>query len=387
MIDLSFTESKAALQRAAVARAGSDDFGDSYYEEGLEVVLDAYDHEARFSEVGRRIAYHGIVDILAKRLRSEQLLKQNPGVRETAIRRPIIITGLVRTGSTALHHLIGQDPAIQVIEYWLGNFPQPRPPRAEWDTHPDYQTCAKELELMYAADPELRKIHWMIPDGAEECRHFLAQSFTDDFFEVNATVPSYIRWYEGRHMTEAYERHRRLLQLVGSTSPERPWVLKYPVHMKHLAALFAVYPDACIVQTHRDPSQVLSSYISLVAGFRGIYEQDINREAIAREQLAVWANGIERGLAVRQQRDPAQFYDLHFRSFRADPVGSVRRIYEHFGLPFSEESERRLTAWTQQNPEGSTGQHEHSMSGIGLTRDAILDRFTRYMEYFDITPE
>jgi hypothetical protein len=387
MTDLSFTDSKSALQAAAVARAGCSDFGDPDYEEGLEVVLDAYDHEARFSEAGRKIAYYGIVDILTKRLRSEQLLKQNPAVRDIEIRRPIIITGLVRTGSTALHHLIGQDPSIQVIEYWLANFPQPRPPRAEWETHPDYQTCAKELELMYAADPELRKIHWMMPDGAEECRHFLAQSFTDDFFEVNATVPSYTRWYEGKHMTEAYQRHRSLLQLVGSTSPERPWVLKYPVHMKHLAALLEVYPDACIVQTHRDPSQVMSSYISLVAGFRGLYEQDINREAIARDQLAVWADGIERGLAVRKRHDPGQFYDLHFRDFRADPVGSVRGIYEYFGRPFSEESERCLTAWGQQNPEGSKGTHEHSMSGVALSRDAILDRFKLYMDYFDISPE
>jgi hypothetical protein len=240
---------------------------------------------------------------------------------------------------------------------------------------------------MYAADPSLKSIHLMMADGPEECRHFLAQSFTDDFFEVNATVPSYTAWYEAKHLKASYLRHRRLLQLVGSTSPERPWVLKYPVHMKNLAALLEVYPDACIVQTHRDPSRVLSSYVSLIAGFRAIYEDDIDREAIAREQLDVWAAGADAAIEVRRRHDPSRFYDLHFRDFTADPIGSVRRIYRHFGRDLSGESERRLAAWEAEHRRGSHGSHEHSLAGVALGRAATLDRFARYMDYFGIEPE
>ena len=189
---------------------------------------------------------------------------------------------------------------------------------------------------MYSFDPGLRKIHLMAPDLAEECRHFLAQSFTDDSFEVNATVPSYTAWYEGGRHLETYRRHRRLLGLLGGTDPRR-WVLKYPVHLKHLEALLAAYPDACIVQTHRDPTKVMASYVELIAGFRAIFEHDIDRAAIAREQLEVWAAGADRAIAVRAAHDPAQFHDVFFGDFIADPIAAVRGIYARFGLTLSDD--------------------------------------------------
>jgi hypothetical protein len=157
--------------------------------------------------------------------------------------------------------------------------------------------------------------------------------------------------------------------LVGSTSPEKRWILKYPVHMKHLAALLEVYPDACIVQTHRDPTKVLSSYISLIAGFRALFERDIDRAAIAREQVEVWAAGADRAIAVRRQHDPAQFFDLQFRDFVGDPIGSVRRIYDQFGLTLTDAAKTRLRAWQASNPEGKHGKHQHSMEDVGVTRD------------------
>jgi len=152
----------------------------------------------------------------------------------------------------------------------------------------------------------------MKADLAEECRHLLAQSFTDDYFEVNTTLPSYVRWYEKTRHPASYQRHRALVKLIGSTSPEKRWILKYPVHMKHLADLLEVYPDACVMWTHRDPSKVLASYIDLIAGFRALFERDIDRAAIAREQVEAWASGAERAIEVRKQHDASQFLDLHF---------------------------------------------------------------------------
>ena len=121
----------------------------------------------------------------------------------------------------------------------------------------------------------------MAADGPRSY-HFLAQNFADDFFEVNMSVPSYTEWYESKHLKDTYLRHRDLLKLVGSTGPERRWVLKYPAHMKHLRALLEVYPDACIVQTHRDPTRVMSSYISLIAGFRALFEERIDRDEMSK---------------------------------------------------------------------------------------------------------
>lgn len=383
----SFGDSDAALHEEAVRAGGSDDFGDPSYRDALRVLLDAYDREAKLHDAGQAATRANLVQLLTTRLRSQAQLTNAAVERAAAaIRRPIIVLGLVRTGSTALHHLLAQDPQLQVLEYWLAARPRPRPPRATWQGEPDYQAAAAEIEAMYAFDPGLRKIHLMAPDLAEECRHFLAQSFTDDSFEVNATVPSYTAWYEGGHHVATYRRHRRLCGLLGGDDPRR-WVLKYPVHLKHLAALLAAYPDACIVQTHRDPAQVMASYVELIAGFRAIFERDIDRAAIASEQLEVWAAGAERAMAVRAAHDPGQFHDVFFRDFVADPIRAVRGIYARFGLTLSAEAEARMRAWQGGDPDGAHAKPRRAADDLGIPPAVIHDRFAAYLRYFDLHAE
>jgi hypothetical protein len=232
---------------------------------------------------------------------------------------------------------------------------------------------------MYKADPSLKAIHFMMSDGPEECRHLLFQHFTDDGFEVNASIPSYSEWYQQKNLRETYERHKSAIQLIGSNEPEKRWLLKYPVHMRHLDALLEVYPDACIVQTHRDPARVLPSYCSLMASFRAIYEDDCDPKDMAERQIELWAAGAEKALAVRESHDPAQFYDLHFADFMSDPIGSVKKIYAHFDQELSEAGERRLEDWQENHPQHKHGKHGYS-DEIGFTREELWGRFGAYMD-------
>jgi hypothetical protein len=381
-----FVDAEDALHEEAARATGLGDFGDPSYREALRVVLHAYDDEARFHDAGRAAARANIVQLLATRLRSERGLTEHRARLATDVRRPLVVLGLVRTGSTTLPHLLGQERGIQTLEYWLASRPQPRPPRETWEAHPDFRASVAEIEAMYAFDPALRSIHLMQADLAEECRHLLAQSFVDDSFEVNATVPSYTRWYEGGRHAAAYRRHRALLGLIASTRPDARWALKYPVHVKHLESLLEVYPDACIVWTHRDPARVLASYVELIAGFRAIYERDIDRAAIATEQLEVWAAGAERAIAVRGRHDRAQFHDVMFDELVADPIGTVRRVYDRFGLDFTADAEQRMRAWQASTVEGKRdGRPARADLGLGDAR--VHERFAAYMRHFDLAPE
>jgi hypothetical protein len=379
---LSFVDLEPVLHEEAIAAAGCDDFGDPSYREGLRAVLEAFDRDARFHRRGRRLARGMIVHLLTQRLRSERLWREHPEVLAHEIRRPIFIVGCVRTGSTALHYLMGEDPQLQRIEWWLAARPQPRPPRETWEDHPDFQASQAEMDAMFAADPSLRAMHFTTAAGPEECRHFLAQSFTDDCFEVNATVPSYEAWYhQGRHL-ESYRRHKQLVQLVGANDPVRRWLLKYPVHLRQLDSLLEVYPDACIVQTHRHPLELIPSYANMVAAYRALWERDIDREDIARRQLAGWAHAANGALEVRDRHPSAQFFDLYFEDFLADRVGSVRRIYQHFGQPFPPETEAALHRHAEENPRDKHGRHAYSARGSGLTEREIRDAFGPYLERF-----
>jgi hypothetical protein len=381
-----FAESEESFHEQAIQEVGCDDFGDPSYLEGLRVLLQAYDREAKLTPIGRTVARHGVLEVLKNRLRAERAWKEDPSILEIEIRRPIVILGLVRTGSTALHYLMGQDPDLQVLQYWLASHPKPRPPRREWEGDPYFEQAVAELEGMYAVDDKLRAIHNITPEGPEECRHLLAQHFTDDGFEVCTTIPSYSEWYEKKHMDATYARHRKLVQWIGSTDRERPWLLKYPVHMRNLRELLSVYPDACIVQTHRDPTKVMPSYCSLMAGFGAIYEDDFDVRAMAERQMDLWAAGAEEAIEFRRGRDSTQFFDLHFREFMADPVGSVKRIYGHFGRELSNEGERRLRAWQESNPQHKHGKHDYE-ADVGVVREKMLERFGAYMDFFGMQPE
>jgi hypothetical protein len=372
------------MHEKARSTTGLDDFGDPSYRVGLRTLLEALDDDPLLSDAGRAIFQGQVVNTLATRLRVERQLALHAGSLANPIPRPLVITGLVRTGSTALHYLIGQDPDLQRLEYWLAAQPQPRPPASEWPDHPDFRRAEAELDFLYKTAPGLMAVHEMNADWPEECRHILAQSFTDDCYESAATLPHYTDWYHTTPHRETYVRHKRVIQLIGSTDPERRWLLKYPVHLRQLPSLFEVYPDACVVQTHRDPRTVIASYASFIEKIRRVHEEKVDIEAIAAEQLESWGRAADAGVAFRRQHGSEQFFDLHFDEFMADPIGSVQRIYRHFDQQLSPEGEKRLRAWHDAHPQGRHGRHQYSKRDIGITEAQILDRFADYMEFADL---
>jgi len=379
--------SEEALLDAARRATGLDDFGTGAWRTHFRTLLQCYDAESKLTDAGLGMVQGEITGALCARLACEAAWKRDPSVLRHEIRRPVFILGLPRSGTTALHWLLAQDPANQVLEYWIAGAPRPRPPRALWEAEPAFQTAIEVLKWVYDTDPGLKAIHLMEADGPEECRHLFVQSFLDHTFDSNATIPSYTTYFEAQDMHAAYERHRDVLKLVGSTAPDQRWVLKYPAHMRELDVLLDVYPDACIVQTHRDPAKVLPSICSLVTGWRSLYEGSADALAIGAWQLDLYASMIERAMEVRARSDPAQFHDFSFGELVADPVGAILRMYDHFGFAASPEAERRMRAWIAANPQGKHGGHKYTLAQFGLTPGAIRERFARYAERFGIEPE
>jgi hypothetical protein len=382
-----FADSEPALLDAAARQVGFDDFGPEPFREGLRVLLRAYDEEARLSPFGRMLVGQELAGILAARLSVEKARAEHPELFAAEVRRPLFILGLPRSGTTALHFLLAQDPGNQVLEYWIAGAPGPRPPRATWEGDPRFKAALRALRTMYYLDPTLKAIHLMTADGPDECRHLFLQSFLDHTFDSNASIPSYTKWFAQQDMRPAYERHRDVLRWIGSTSPERRWVLKYPAHMRELRTLLQVYPDACIVQTHRDPVKVLPSICSLVAGWRGLYEESVERTSLGAWQLDMYAGMVEETMAVRDACDPAQFFDLSFDEVVGDPVAAVERIYRHFGFDRSQEAERRMREWLAENPQGKHGAHFYSPELFGLSSAEVADRFARYVERYGVRRE
>ena len=392
-----FVESEESLLEAARRATRLDDFGDDAFRSHLRVLLRAYDEEAHLTPFGRMMVMQELSGILKSRLSVQQAWTQNPGILQAAIRRPIFILGLPRTGTTALHFLLGQDPNNQVLEYWLAAAPGPRPPTSEWEKDPRYTAAVRGLKMMYYLDPSLKAIHLMTADGPDECRHLFLQSFLDDTFDSNATIPSYTKWYAQQDMHPTYARHRDILKLIQAARPQAPqpqapqpgrrWVLKYPAHMRNLRVLLDTYPDACIVQTHRDPARVLPSICSLVAGWRGLYEGAVDRRAIGQWQLDMWSSMVHTAMTVREASNPAQFFDFSFQELVTDPIAAIKRMYGHFGFDFTAEADRRMQGWHTDNPQGKHGGHHYVAADFGLSEEEIGECFAPYMRHFRVAKE
>jgi hypothetical protein len=119
------------LHASATKVVGLDDFGtnDDNYREALGMLLDSYQREADLTPLGSKMCRFHLRGALVARLLSEAAWKQYPEHADVVIERPIFVTGLVRTGTTALHRLLGADPMHQGLQMWLAEYPQPRPRR------------------------------------------------------------------------------------------------------------------------------------------------------------------------------------------------------------------------------------------------------------------
>lgn len=380
----SFRESEQALHDAARAQVGHDDFGDDAYLEGLRALLGSLDDDARLTPVGDLAIRGTLIDALKGRLHSERGWAASPACATVAIERPLVIIGLARTGTSALHHLLALDPALQGLPLWLAHTPRPRSPRAEWERDSDFCACDERMSALYQRSPQMRAIHHMAADQVDECWYLLSQSFAHSSWEANAYLPSYSKWWAQHDMRPAYERHRRNLQLIGQREPERRWLLKDSTHLFDLGAFLSVYPDAMIVHTHRDPVSVIASTCSLCWMAHEPLNEGADPASFGRATLALWQRAIDNSMAVRRRCDAAQFYDLQFRDFQRDPLAAIRDIYDHFGLPLSDVATTAMHRFRAENPPDKRGEHRYELDTWSLSVDEIRERFRPYVERFDI---
>ncbi|WP_433833888.1 sulfotransferase family protein [Actinoplanes sp. CA-015351] len=348
------------LQASAVRMTGLDDFGDSGYRDGLGVLLSAYRNEAALTPAGSKRTRQLLRGALVSRLLSEGAWRQYPAFSQAPVERPIFVTGLPRTGTTALHRLLAADPAHQGLELWLTEVPQPRPPRDSWPSHPVYAL----LRDAYLSHSEFNGVHHLGPDQVEECWRLLCQSMTSVSFECTAFIPSYSSWLSTQDWVSAYQRHRRNLQLIGLNDPGRRWVLKNPSHLFALDALLAVYPDAIVIQTHRDPRAAIGSVCSLNAvastGWSTVFEGPV----LGRAQLSLWSRGLQSFREARARHDPSHFIDVRYEDFVTDPLGTVAAIYARLGAGLSDEARAAMAA---SHAGAGKPSHAYDLATYGLT--------------------
>lgn len=386
--------SAESLVRQARADTGLHDLGDTGFVERLERLCRALEREAGLSPFGRVTVSVQLGQLVRNRLYLQDLLARHPEIHEVEVTRPIVIAGLPRTGTTHLHNLLAADPALRSLPYWESLEPVLPPAEAAAvaaggaDPRPARTEAA--LELLHRALPHFRRMHEMTVDHIHEEIQLLAIDASSMLFETTAPMPSWRDDYLDRDQTPHYAFLCTVLQalqwLRPGDAPEVRWVLKSPQHLEQLVPLSAVFPDATVVLTHRDPVSVTASMCTMLAYTARLHCAPVDPVAIG----AYWSDRLARMLdACVRDRDRLgsdRSIDVHFDRFMADDLGTVARIYELAGRPF-EPARDALVTYRDRHPRGRFGGLVYDLSEFGLDAGELRRRFAGYTSRFGVTEE
>ncbi|MEM1112337.1 MAG: sulfotransferase [Pseudomonadota bacterium] len=376
------------LEAAAREVDGLDDFGHESYREALERLLWSLDNEAQLNALGRSLQEQRMIDILATRARVQKYLRRYPEIREEVICEPLVIVGLPRTGTTMLHRTIAADHRMHAPIWFETRFPCPA---LNWDgtVAGDGRIPAAQAEVqgMVDANPDLLAIHPMDALGPDEDIMLLEQSFYSFMPQSQANLPSFDSWLEAQDHTPGYEYLKLLLQFLqwqkkrAGQVAER-WTLKAPHHLHYMDLVFKMFPDARVVQSHRDPVDTIPSLTSLIYGVWVIYSDHTDPAAAGAQWSRKFANGMRKTMAVREAMGDERFLDLWFKDTVSQPLAEIRKVYEFLGMQLTPEAEAEMADWQEFNRRELRPPHEYTLEEFGFTEAGLAQQFTDYREEF-----
>ena len=319
------------LIATACEQTGLSDFGGDSFREGLEVLCESVSAEAQLNAFGEMAMPGAIVGALSNRLKVTDWVKRHPGVADERIEAPLVVIGMFRAGTTLLSYLLEKDPAHRPLFRWeVGNCVPPPTPETIADD-PRIAATRATMAMLEQMDPRNRVVQSEEPDGPTECISVTNQDFKSLVFEAMTNVPTYGEWLKTTDLASAYDYHKRVLQVLQSGGVRGRWSLKAPAHALSLAALTAVYPDARLVLTHRDPVVVVTSACSLITTLTRTFSDADHHRYIGRHWTDMLARSVAAVDAFRDTNPGVKIVDVHYADLARAPIATMRRVYSEFG--------------------------------------------------------
>ena len=379
---------ETALLEYARRKTGLRDFGDEGFLTPLRVLLASF-AEAPLNAVGTMVLRASLGRSLMQRLLAEDWFARHPEITDERIESPIVVVGMMRSGTTLIQRLLARDPRFHCALGWEIGEPAPRP-GTDWAA-PDPRIAdgvARSRQMREFA-PELWAIHPTHALEADEEIVFLADAFLSHVPEASCHVPAYRAWLDAQDFKPAYDYLRRMLQLLQWQKRKRGecrerWVLKTPAHLGYLDLLFSTFPGAHVVWMHRSPLETIPSGASLNCTLWRMYADEVDAREVGRQWLERMAWATRRALAVRESiADAAErFSDVHYRDAVSNPLGQVGRIQAAIGLELTPEARASMLGWLDDEARVKRPAHRYSGKHFGLGDKQIRQTFADYTDRF-----
>src|SRR5262245_28808386 len=331
--------------------------------------------------VGRLMTRQELLRALRTRLRLARELDEHPGIADERVAAPVIVTGPARSGTSILFELLALDPELRAPLACEGLHPLPRQPAGECGARRDWSEC--EQELWADVQPEFSAMHELRSDLPVECVTLTIPCFCGSHWQMIAQLGDWEADIEAM-----YAFHRRLLQVMQHGEPPRTWLLKTPGHLMTLEALFATYPDAWVVQTHRDPAKTMPSTVSTTAMVQWMRTDHVDVASLAQVIEMVFAYGLNHTVELRSGGPFAErFVDVHFDRLMRDPVQTLTRAYAVMGRELRPAHAERIRAYLRDKPKGKFGVHQYTPEDWGFTAESLRAGLAPYIHHFGVTLE
>jgi len=365
---------------------GLDDYGDPTFRSGLDALWVSATKEADLNEIGMLAVDAQVRGNLANRLRVHEWHRTHPELAATRVEAPLILVGMPRSGTTALSHLLAADPDNRSLLAWEANASIPPPTTATYRDDARFVAAREAPSAVDMINPGFKAIHHDEPDDAMECTLLHAQHFQSLIHSTTFNVPGYDEWLLASDWDGAARYHELVLQVLQSECPGR-WQLKSPQYGLLLDSVFATYPDARMIVTHRDPVRITASTFSLLRSLTGTFSDVDHTEYIVGHWPDTLSALLDRAMDARDRIGEDAFFDVAYADVVRDPVAVVGTIYERFGIEWNPDKEAYFRRFHAANPQHKYGTHTYSLAEVGVERAPLDARFARYMERYDVPRE
>ncbi len=372
----------------AEQRVGVNDT-DTAPRQNLERLVTAINAEAGLPDWGEELTRKGLVDRTADRLEGLKWLADYPEIADEAIKAPVFLTGLPRSGTTFFQYLFDRDERFRLIRTWEGITPFPPP---GFDPDSVERRKAEEEERRRQLRPQVEgfeAMHLVDANGPEECHVFMEQSYAAAGFHNLLNVPSFFDYLvDELDFAAAYRIHKRQLQLLQWRTPQPRWALKYPNHVLAMDEILQVHPQARFVMTHRDPVQTLASIAKLTFTLRGVRQDEaVDPHQVGQQMLYFVRRHIDRIMAFARGPNADRVTHVDYYRLLDDPPAVMAEVHAGLGIDSPEPVRQAVAEWHRDNPKGARGANPYSLEQYGLDENAVAEQFRDYMEHFDIPRE
>jgi len=332
--------------------------------------------------VGRLLTRQELLRAVRTRLHLIREVDAHPEITSARVTAPVIVTGPARSGTTILFELLALDPELRAPAAWETLHPLPRPAAGDAGERLAWSEC--EQELWTDVQPEFAAMHELRSDLPVECVTLTIPSFAGPHWMMIAQLAG--NWMPDTDLM--YDFHRRVLQVMQHGDAPRTWLLKTPGHLMTLEQLFATYPDAWVVQTHRDPAKTMPSTVSITALVQWMRTDRVDVDALADVIRATFAYGLNHSVDLRTSGPWVdRFVDVHFEHLMRDPVAAVGQAYERMGRRLTTAHADAIRAYLHEKPKGKFGVHQYAPEDWGFTAESLRAELAPYVRHFGVALE